>query len=124
MSPSEIIALLVHETTHGVKYGESSGDLLAEEKDAGSKEKRAEKEYKDNKKGISEDERKEYLTKLEKDYGDQREEYDKLGVSSFDEPVENASKVKKIAEYLISNETMNAAELDDMMDEKKKKVLN
>ena len=76
MSPSEIIALLVHETTHGVKYGESSGDLLAEEKDAGSKEKRAEKEYKDNKKGISEDERKEYLTKLEKDYGDQREEYD------------------------------------------------
>ena len=89
MSPSEIIALLVHETTHGVKYGESSGDLLAEEKDAGSKEKRAEKEYKDNKKGISEDERKEYLTKLEKDYGDQRKEYDKLGVSSFDEPVEN-----------------------------------
>jgi len=36
---------------------------------------------------------------------------------------ENETIVRKIAEYLIKNETMSAEELDDIMDEKKKKVL-
>ena len=36
---------------------------------------------------------------------------------------ENETIVRKIAEYLIKNETMNAEELDEMMDEKKKRVL-
>ncbi len=36
---------------------------------------------------------------------------------------ENEATVKKIAEYLIKNETMNSDELDDLMDEKKRKVL-
>lgn len=36
---------------------------------------------------------------------------------------ENDVIVKKIAEYLIKNETMNAEELDEMMDEKKKRAL-
>lgn len=36
---------------------------------------------------------------------------------------ENEAIVKKIAEYLIKNETMNAEELDEMMDDKKKRVL-
>lgn len=36
---------------------------------------------------------------------------------------ENEAIVKKIAEYLIKNETMNAEELDEMMDDKKKKAL-
>ncbi|MDF2948858.1 MAG: hflB [Sedimentibacter sp.] len=36
---------------------------------------------------------------------------------------ENEATVKKIAEYLIKNETMNAEELDEMMDEKKKRAL-
>lgn len=36
---------------------------------------------------------------------------------------ENEAIVKKIAEYLIKNETMNAEELDNIMDDKKKKAL-
>lgn len=36
---------------------------------------------------------------------------------------ENEAIVRKVAEYLIKNETMNAEELDEMMDEKKKKAL-
>lgn len=36
---------------------------------------------------------------------------------------ENEATVKKIAEYLIKNETMNSDELDDLMDEKKRRVL-
>jgi len=36
---------------------------------------------------------------------------------------ENETIVEKIAEYLIKNETMNAEQLDEMMDAKKKKVL-
>lgn len=36
---------------------------------------------------------------------------------------ENETTVKKIAEFLIKNETMNADELDEMMDDKKKKAL-
>ncbi len=36
---------------------------------------------------------------------------------------ENEATVKKIAEYLIKNETMNSDELDDFMDEKKRRVL-
>lgn len=36
---------------------------------------------------------------------------------------ENEFIVEKIAEYLIKNETMNSEQLDEMMDEKKKKVL-
>lgn len=36
---------------------------------------------------------------------------------------ENDDIVKKIAEYLIKNETMSADELDEIMDDKKKKVL-
>ena len=36
---------------------------------------------------------------------------------------ENESTVRKVAEHLIKNETMNAEELDDIMDEKKKRAL-
>ncbi|MGD9568005.1 MAG: ATP-dependent metallopeptidase FtsH/Yme1/Tma family protein [Sedimentibacter sp.] len=36
---------------------------------------------------------------------------------------ENEATVKKIAEFLIKNEIMNAEELDEMMDEKKKRAL-
>ncbi|HCX61173.1 MAG TPA: hypothetical protein DHU59_01915, partial [Clostridiales bacterium] len=36
---------------------------------------------------------------------------------------DNEDNVRKIAEYLLKNETMNADELDRLMDEKKKRAL-
>ncbi len=56
-----------------------------------------------------------------------KDEASEMAKDSYDRALniikENESIVRKIAEYLIRNETMNAEELDDMMDEKKKKVL-
>ena len=56
-----------------------------------------------------------------------KDEASEMAKSSYDNALqlikENEATVKKIAEYLIKNETMNSDELDEMMDEKKKRAL-
>ena len=101
LSSKEILGTLIHETTHGLKYGEVAEDYTVEEKTARTKEGRAEKEYKDKDvkdiEGLSEEEKKEYLAskkeyieKISEDTRLEREYAESLENKSTDEPVENA----------------------------------
>ena len=100
LSSKEILGTLIHETTHGLKYGEATEDYTVEEKTARTKEGRAEKEYKDKDvkdiKGLSEEEKKEYLSskkeyieRISEDTRLEREYAESLQNKSTDEPVEN-----------------------------------